>query len=198
MGVRLVTQREPSVEPKRWRADVRFLWPDLHRPGMAMRMASDAGIEAASDDPGALCERVERELAGEAWRYRFVLLIAIATLALPAALLGLWWGTLGLLPIAYEPFSRGLYLPGVSLFEASAYALLSLLLLGAGAHARQSALAMRRLGVDYRRLRDADDTVRQAYAAEAASGEWPRVCALLGRGKEFEVYRPALEAYGQR
>lgn len=187
---------DPVVEPRRWRADTRFLWPDLRRPGMAMRTKPDASAPETPSDPAALCERIERELAGEAWRYRHVLLVGLVTLVMPWVLLAIMWAGFWVLPysIVWEPFERGFYLPGYSLFEASAYVLLFAFLAWGWVYTRDSVHALRRLGVDYRRLRDADDASRVEYAAEAASGSWPRVRALLMRGRGFEAYRQALES----
>lgn len=52
---------DPLVEPQRWRADVRFLWPDLQRPGLATRTSADAGVLGAADDPESLCAHLEVE-----------------------------------------------------------------------------------------------------------------------------------------
>lgn len=184
----------PVVEPRRARADIRFLWPDLHRPGLAMRCPVPAG-QAWSLEAAAVCERVERELAAEAWRYRRLLVAGVAILGSPLLMLGVAWAGVRFLPpqLGFEPFFRGAYGLPLSLYEAASFLCLVALLVFAHARVGDSWRSMCRLGADYRHLRDAEDPVRARIAEEAASGRWPRVCALLRTARVFGEYRPLID-----
>lgn len=174
------------VDPQLARTDIRYLWPDLRRPGLALRAPTDPDVLAAPDEPAALCERIERELAGEAARYRKVLLAGTLMLVMPFAVLVL----ANLAADAGVPvFTRGWYLPGVAVYEAVAFAFLFGLVAWGASYVKASWDATRRLGVDYRRLRDATPERKAGYAAEASSGRWPRTLALLERGTPFQEYR---------
>lgn len=180
----------PAVEPDRARADVRYLWPDLHRPGLALRLA---GEPPEGTDPAAVCERIERELADLAWRYRRVLVSGIFALVMPALWLAVaWWASWNLPPgLWFDPFIRGWYFPGPSYFEAVAVALLFTFLLWGQMTGPANLRSLRRLGADYRGLIEADEVQRAGIVAETATGRWPRVEALLRQGREFGAYRPS-------
>lgn len=184
----------PAIAPERVRADLRYLWPDLQRPGMILRWASDPVVAAAPSEPPALFERVERGLAEAADRYRKILATGTALLLMPFGLAWLMYSGLFVLPHdVYSPFFRGVHVPTVSLYEFAAFLLLAVAL-GYAAHvAFESAGTLSRLSADLRRLREADDEQRAGFAAEALTGRWPRTTALLLRGAQFARYRALIE-----
>lgn len=186
---------EPVVEARRVRADLRYLRPDLYRPGLAMRVRPSAVSTEAG--PAAVMERVERELADAAWRYRWMLGIGVSVLVAPLLSAFIAWQLLfELPPEVYEPFERGFHVPVLSLYEALNFVVLFGLLGAGAAIAHRSIVALGRLGAEYRRLRDADAAERAGLAAEAQTGRWPRAAALLTTAKTFSAYRPYFSAEG--
>lgn len=188
----------PVIAPRRVKADIRFLFPDLRRPGTVLRCRADQP-EGADLSPQAVLERVETELAQAAWRYRLILGVGLGILAAPVLLAALSWQLLfALPPSVYEPYARGAHLPFLSLYEAIAFTALFVLLIFGGFISYASIQAMYRLNPDYRLLVDADDDARRAIAGEASSGRWPRVAALLVRARQFEPYRPLVAEAADR
>ena len=182
------------VRADRARADIRFLTPDLYRPGLPLRSRPDAATESSPPEPSELFLRVETELAAESVRYRWVLALGAVMLLMPGAMAMMWWFYFLYVPIEIyiDPFTRGMYLPVMSVYEATSFFLWAMLITASISYVHESRKAMRRLGVDYRRLRDASPELASEYAAEVGSGRWPRAWALLTRGRGFEFYRPLL------
>lgn len=176
------------------RADIRFLTPDLYRPGLPLRSRPDDAVIAASAEPAELLLRVESELAAESVRYRWVLGLGTLMLLMPGTMAIAWWFYFLYVPMEFyiDPFKRGLYVPIISVYEATAFFLWAMLFTAALSYVHESRKAMRRLGVDYRRLRDASPEQLNDYAAEVGSGRWPRAWTLLTRGRGFESYRVLL------
>lgn len=184
----------PLVAPERVRSDLRALWPDLRRPTLILRWASDPVVAASSLEPSVLFERVERGLAEAADRYRRVLLTGAVLLLTPLLLAWVMYAGIFVLPVdVYAPFFRGVYVPLVSLYEFAAFLLLAGTLGYAAYVAYQSAGTLSRLSADLRRLREADDEQRAAFAAEASTGHWPRAATLLLRGGQFAAYRDLID-----
>lgn len=176
-----------------------FLWPDLHRPSLPLRLPDDPATVAASAEAPAVCERLENELAATAWRYRRILVSGIAAVIAPL----LWWVfawllTLRLPGLFHLPFEQGGLFPGPSYFEVVALALLVVVLAWGQMPFGENWRSLRRLGTDYRRLRDADEGFRRSVAVEVASGRWPRVEALLTLAREYAPYRRMLAERTER
>lgn len=186
---------EPVVEPARVRSDTRLLWPDLHRPGLPLRLPDDPAVATASCEPYAVCERIESGLAGLAWRYRRLMVSGGAAIAVPAVWWGLSWWAMWNVPRGWVvvPFTRGFYFPGPSFFEATAAVLLCAIVGWGLASSSANWAILRRLGTDYRRLLSAPEAVRREIANEAASGRWPRVAALLRLGREYREFGAYLD-----
>lgn len=186
---------EPAVAPHRSRADTLFLWPDLHRPSLPLRLPDDPEVASASAEPAAVCERLETELAATAWRYRRLLVSGVAAVLAPA----LWWAWAWLMTqyipgMWHLPYQQGGLFPGPSFFEVVALILLLAVLVWGQLPFGENMRSLRRLGTDYRRLRDGGATFRQEVLAEVATGRWPRVAALLRLGRELSSYRTVRES----
>jgi len=178
------------VAPERVKADLRYLWPDLRRPGMILSWASDPATAAAPSEPPVLFERVERGLAEAANRYRRILATAGTLIVMPL-LLG-WGMFIGLIPVppgVHSPFTRGEISPLLSFYELAAFILLAVVLGYAVYVAYRSSGTLSRLSADLRRLREADAEQMAAFAAEASTGRWPRTAAMLVNGRPFTKYR---------
>lgn len=186
---------EPVVEPGRVLSDTRLLWPDVHRPGLPLRLPDDPEVAAASSEPYALCERIESGLAGLAWRYRRLMVCGAAAIVVPAGWWMLSWWAMWNVPDGWllVPFTRGVYFPGPSFFEVSAAVLLCLIIGWGMASTSTNWVILRRLGTDYRRLLAAPEPARREIVAEATSGRWPRVEGLLRLGRGYDAFRVHLD-----
>lgn len=190
----------PLIAPHRVKWDLRFLFPDLRRPGGILRLRSRHTHECM--DVAEVVQRVETELAGAALRYRMMLWVTAGVFLSPALLAWAAWDLLWrktpaglyiLPPYQYEPFVRGFYFPNVSLYEFATYCSVFLLMGAALFLSYLTFAAMYRLAPDYQFLRDADEAQRAEVVRTASDGRWPRATALLLRGREFAEYRPLVE-----
>jgi hypothetical protein len=181
--------------PHRVRADLVFLRPDLHRPGLVLRSRPDPATLETPDDPGSVVLRVETSLAEEATRYRWIALLGLCMSLLPSVIARITRYYVDYVPVRFlvDPYWRGRYVPFVSIYEAISFFFLVMLLISAASYILESIEAGRRTGVDYRRMRDASPTQREELVSVLGTGRWPRTRMLLLKGRGFEAYRPMLD-----
>jgi membrane protease YdiL (CAAX protease family) len=187
------------AEVRKMRKETGLLEWDVWRAHSVMERKPDAATSAMSGEPDDVLGRVEPELAGEARRYRGVLYGALLTMFMPGILAILAWSAMYWLPvrIMWLPFERGgMGLPGLSLYEWSAFALLLAYLVYGLVQIRASHRATACLSADYRRLVAADESQRAEYAEAALSGRYPRVRAVLGKSTAFSMYEDLMRRPG--
>jgi phytoene dehydrogenase-like protein len=180
---------------RRVRGDLRFLRIYALTIPTVMRYSPDAAWAALSPEPGELLARLESELAGEASRYRALLVACVAVLLMPGLLAAFLWSGLYWLPlnVVWQPFYRGEHgLPWLSLFEWLAFLLLAAFLVYGWALLRTSRTETRRMAADLAVVGSAPDTQREAIAREASAGNHPRAELLLRRAAPLSVYRELL------
>ena len=162
-----------------------------------MKRRPDADVLAASSDAGAVVDRVEDELHGEATRYRHTLWAALAVGLMPFLLAALGWSGMYVLPvrIPWYPFERGVYgLPWLSLYEWIAYLLLAAFFAFGFALIAEGRASARRLSADYFRILDADTGTRDSLAYAVVSAGRQRTELVLRNSDVFEMYPPLLDA----
>lgn len=180
----------PVIEPGRVRSDLRYLRFDTMRPSMLLRASRwrDAAKAPGPETPLQLIERIERGLAESASSYRIVMRLGLVTLLMPFFVMTVMYAIYRR-TYTFEPFYRGAHIPYVSVYEVVSFGLLAVLLAIAGYHAYQSTVRLAGLGFDLVQVKDAEEPRRAEIAAEAASGRWPRLAAILQKGRGFEAYR---------
>lgn len=186
----------PVIAPGSVRSDLRFLVVDLRRPSSLMWVRRS---EAPADDAlDVLVTRVESGLHEAASLYRRMVVIGMLMLFMPVVLVALFWWTLWGTGGRIQPFFEGIYAPVVpsalSLYEAVGYLSLAGLALAFVTVLIYSLPHLPVLSAGLRRLMDADDSERAEVLSTVATGRWPRVQALLERGRGFEPYRGARAA----
>jgi phytoene dehydrogenase-like protein len=180
---------------RRVRGDLRFLRIYALTIPTVMRYRPDAAWAALSAEPGELLTRLESELAGEASRYRALLVACIAVLLMPGVLAAFMWSGLYWLPlnVIWLPFFRGEYgLPWLSLFEWLAFLLLVAFLVYGWALLRTSRTETRRMAADLAVIGSAPPVERGAIAREALDGNHPRSELLLRKAVPLSAYRELL------
>lgn len=181
---------------RRLRADLRFLWLYVHTTRRVCEYEPHAAALAASDEPVDIADRIEDQLAQEAWRYRamgWCILALVVALPMLAAFL---WSAMYWLPVRvyWWPFERGNYgLPFLSLFEWLAYLVLAAYFVVTGALLYASHTNTRRLSTEYRRLIDASDERRAVITEALVDGEHVRAEYVVEHSKVFSAYEPLLK-----
>lgn len=187
------------AEVRKMRKETGLLEWDVWRAHSVMERKPDAATSAMSGEPHDVLGRVEPELAGEARRYRRVLYGALLMMFMPGILAILAWSAMYWLPVCilWLPFERGVMgLPGLSLYEWSAFTLLIAYLVYGLVQIRASHRATACLAADYRRLVAADEPQRTEYAEAALSGRYPRARAVLAKSTAFSMYEDLMRRPG--
>jgi hypothetical protein len=187
------------LRARRLKSDLRFLRIYARIVGRVMGYREHAEELSLATTPEQIVERTEHELAGEAAIYRSLGWCILALLVAIPGLSFFLYSAMYWLPmrIWWFPFHRGNYgLPLFSLYEWLAYLLLALYFVVAGALLFQSHDETRRLGTEFRALRDADDATRNAIADIVSAGQSPRLGFVLVTAAEFAPYRPLLAEKG--
>lgn len=182
---------QATIAPSRVRTDLALLRPDMHRPGMVMKLQTGV-VTDPSSDPAEVIGRTESELAATALRYRAVATCGLLLFLSPALLAWLAWTLLwrwGSHSAAFQPFIRGYHIPLLSLYEVTSYGVLIVLLTLVLYLSYETVLSMRRMSPDFRFFRDAPPELMSAILDEVSSGCWPRTQALLKRGRDFRPYQ---------
>jgi len=180
---------------RRVRGDLRFLGIYVYTVKRAMSYRPHKEAVAADSSAGAVVERVERGLAGEAVRYRSIGWAILALLVAPLLLSALLWTAMYWLPvrILWLPFERGMYgLPYLSLFEWFAYLIIAAYFVVAWGYLRTSYDETARLGTEFRRLHDATPEFCEQVAEVVRLGDFPRTRFILLRSKFFAAYAEIL------
>lgn len=183
----------PVIAPGSVRSDLRFLFVDLRRPSSLMWVRGSEVPEG--DAPDVLVTRVESGLHEAASLYRRMVVIGVLMMLMPIVLAALFWWALWGTGGQVQPFIEGVYAPVVpqalSLYEAVGYLSLAGLALAFVTVLLYSVPHLPVLSGALKRLMDADESQRAEVLDIVASGRWPRVDALLVRGRGFESYREA-------
>lgn len=185
-----------DTSPKAVRRDLRFLrWYAHTVKHVMLRYRAAAHMLNASTEPGNVLGRVERELAAESRRMRWMLRAIVAVVLMPFLLAGFLWSGMYWLPVTipWFPFEREMYgLPAYSLFEWFAFLSLAAFLVFSAAVIVDGYASTRRISADYQHLADLDSAGQLAIADEARSGLFPRATLVLARAKPFEAYAAIL------
>lgn len=184
--------RDQAVRARRLRGDLRFLRLYALATGRVMRYKPHPESVSASDDPGAVADRIEAGLAAEAQRYRLLGWSILAVIVAPVLLSGVLWSGTYWLPVRiyWWPFQRGNYgLPFFSLFEWLAFLLVAAYFVVAWGLLVASYAETRKLGTEYRRLADAIGDTQSGIAEALGDGEHPRALYVAQHAAVFSAFR---------
>jgi len=182
--------------PRQVRRDLRFVRIYALQTDRVLRYSAHEETLLASEEPIATANRIERELAGEARRYRLAGACILALLAVPPMLAAFLWSGMYWLPVRiyWWPFERGNYgLPFLSLFEWLCYLLVAAYFVVTVPLLFESRQKTRKLGTDLRRVRDASVEQTSALAEVVVQGSHPRTESLLRHSRAFSSYAALLD-----
>jgi len=189
-------KRADAARARRLRGDLRFLRIYSLTTNRVIRYKPHPESVSASEEPGAIADRIEEGLAGEAQRYRLMGWCILGIIVGPMLLSGFLWSGMYWLPVKiyWWPFERGNYgLPFLSLFEWLAYLMLALYFVLSWALLVTSHAETRKLATEYRRLADAREQTRIELAAAIADGH-PRAEYVVRHSKAFSAYVGLMDA----
>jgi hypothetical protein len=182
---------DEAARARRLRGDLRFLRVYALTTKRVMRYRPHADAVTASEAPGAIAERIEAGLAGEARRYRLMGWCVVAVIVGPVLLSGFLRSAMYWLPVSiyWWPFARGNYsLPYLSLFEWLSYPLIVAYFAVAWGLLAASHAETRKLGTEYRRLADAPAANSAGIADALADGGHPRAQFVVRHSPPFSAY----------
>jgi hypothetical protein len=193
--------RDMAALTRHLRGDLRFLRLYTLATRRVMRYKPHPESVSASEDPGAIADRIEAGLAGEARRYRLLGWSILAVIVAPVVLSGILWSGTYWLPVRiyWWPFERGNYgLPFFSLFEWLAFLLVAAYFVVAWALLVASYADTCKLGTEYRRLADATGDTQAGIAEALGDGTHPRALFVAQHAPVFSAYHGAPHAEERR
>jgi hypothetical protein len=193
-------KRVDAARSRRLRGDLRFLRIYSLTTNRVIRYKPHPDSVSASEEPGAIADRIEEGLTGEAQRYRLMGWCIFGIIVGPILLSAFLWSGMYWLPVSiyWWPFERGNYgLPLLSLFEWLAYLMLALYFVLTWALLVTSHAETRKLGTEYRRLADASAEIRPQLAAAIADGH-PRAEYVVRHTPAFSAYAELMDTEVRR
>jgi hypothetical protein len=190
------SKRADTARARRLRSDLRFLRIYSLTTNRVIRYKPHPESVSASEEPGAIADRIEGGLAGEAQRYRLMGWCIFGIVVGPVLLSGILWSGMYWLPVRiyWWPFERGNYgLPFLSLFEWLAYLMLAVYFVLSWALLVTSHSETRKLATEYRRLAEASGQTRIELAAAIANAH-PRAEYVVRHSKAFSAYVELMDA----